>query len=114
MVSTSCASTVGSMIAAACSGGTESAISGSAITPRPKKPPFERPSRVTPMTATHVEQGIGDHSGSGGAGGEAPLRLIAIKAPAGIARQLYCRMAELSRRRGLQTSHGPSQCGKRR
>ena len=52
MVSASCASTVGSRIAAACIGGTVSAISGSAIMPSPKKPPFESPSRVTPMTAS--------------------------------------------------------------
>ena len=48
----SCAIAVGRMMAAACSGGTNSDISGSAITPRPRKPPFEMPSRQTPTTAT--------------------------------------------------------------
>jgi hypothetical protein len=40
------------MIAAACSGGTNSDINGSAITPRPKKPPLERPSRITATMAS--------------------------------------------------------------
>jgi hypothetical protein len=39
------------MIAAACSGGTSSDISGNAITPRPKKPPLDRPSRITATVA---------------------------------------------------------------
>jgi hypothetical protein len=43
---------MGRMIAAACNGGTDSDINGSAITPRPKKPPLERPRRITATTAS--------------------------------------------------------------
>ena len=56
----SCAIAVGRMMAAACNGGTNSDISGSAITPRPRKPPLEMPSRQTPMTATAMKAGIGE------------------------------------------------------
>jgi hypothetical protein len=38
------------MMAAACMGGTNSDISGSAITPSPMNPPLERPSRRTATT----------------------------------------------------------------
>ena len=58
----SCAMAVGRMIAAACSGGTNSDISGSAITPSPRKPPFETPSRHTPMTATAMKMGSASNS----------------------------------------------------
>ena len=58
----SCAIAVGRMMAAACSGGTNSDISGSAITPRPRKPPFEMPSRQTPMTATAMNMGSASSS----------------------------------------------------
>jgi hypothetical protein len=40
------------MIAAACSGGTISDINGSAIRPRPMKPPLESPSRITATMAS--------------------------------------------------------------
>ena len=42
---------IGSVIAAACTGGMVSAISGMPSTPSPAKPPFDSPSRITAGTA---------------------------------------------------------------
>ena len=56
-VSKSWAMAVGRMMAAACNGDTNSDISGSAITPSPKKPPFDTPSMVTPSSAAATNQG---------------------------------------------------------
>src|SRR3954469_7323143 len=53
---------MGRTMAAACSGGTNSDISGSAMTPRPRKPPLEMPSRQTPMTATAMKAGSASNS----------------------------------------------------
>jgi hypothetical protein len=49
------------MMAAACIGGTESDINGSAITPSPKKPPLDSPEQDHANNGEQVEQRIGDH-----------------------------------------------------
>jgi hypothetical protein len=46
-VTTSWTIRIGSMIAAACTGDTTSAISGSDSSPMPEKPPFDSPMSVT-------------------------------------------------------------------
>ena len=46
-LTTSCTIRIGRVIEAASTGETARAISGTAITPRPEKPPLARPSRIT-------------------------------------------------------------------